>query len=58
MKIEKEKEAGRGVDLVKRVADRKRVEEEEKRRGEKKKAQRRRRRQQEVGASDIEMSGD
>jgi hypothetical protein len=57
MKIEKEKEAGQGLDLVKRVAERKRVEEEErKRRREKKKAQRRRRRQQELGASDVEMS--
>ena len=57
MKIEKEKEAGQGLDLVKRVAERKRVEEEEReRRGEKKKAQRRRRRQQELGASDVEMS--
>src|SRR5277367_636596 len=59
IKIEREKEAGRGVDLVKRVAERKRLEEEErKRRREKKKAQRRRRRQQELGASDVEMSDD
>jgi len=53
---EKEKEKGEGLDLMKRVAERKRVEEEEKRRRrEKKKAQRRQKRQQDLGASDVEM---
>jgi hypothetical protein len=54
-----EKEAGQELDLSKRIADRRRMEEEEKqRRRDKKKAQRRMRRQQELGASDVEMSGD
>ena len=56
LKREKEKEKGEGLDLMKRVAERKRVEEEEKRRRrEKKKAQRRQKRQQDLGASDVEM---
>jgi U4/U6.U5 tri-snRNP component SNU23 len=58
-KIEMEKESGQGLDLSKRIADKRRLEEEEKkRRREKKKARRRMRRQQELGASDEEMNYD
>ena len=49
VKIEREREAGEGLDLMKRVAERKRLEEEDrKRRREKKKAQRRRRYQEDL----------
>jgi U4/U6.U5 tri-snRNP component SNU23 len=58
VKIEAEKEKGQKVDLMKRVAEARRLEEEEKqRRRDKKKAKRRARRQHELGgASDVEMN--
>jgi U4/U6.U5 tri-snRNP component SNU23 len=56
-KIEMEKEKGRPLDLVKRVAEARRLEEEEKqRRRDKKKAKRRVKRQHDLGASDVEMN--
>ena len=52
VKREREKEKGEGLNLMKRVTERKKVEEEErKRRGEKKK-------QQDLGATDVEMDDD
>jgi U4/U6.U5 tri-snRNP component SNU23 len=56
-KIEMEKEKGQPLDLVKRVAEARRLEEEEKqRRRDKKKAKRRAKRQHDLGASDVVMN--